>query len=61
MPLEMQVSVMVPNHAGAINGVVSVLSRAGLNIRSLKTTTDAEWAIVGLMTTDNQRAAELVC
>lgn len=60
MPLETQVSVMVPNRAGALNEVVGVLSRAGLNIRSLTTTTEAEWAIVGLIVEQPERARQLL-
>jgi len=56
MPLETQISVFVKNKVGTLNKLCTALSEAHINIKALSTVDDVDWAIVGLIVDDIEKA-----
>ncbi|MFQ5636772.1 MAG: amino acid-binding protein [bacterium] len=60
MPLETQISVFLKNKVGNLNALCTALSAAHINIRALSTVDDVDWAIVGLIVDDIEKAREVL-
>ena len=60
MALETQLSVFVENRVGMLNELCTAISEANINIRGLSTVVEADWAIVGLIVDDVDKAKEVL-
>ncbi len=60
MPIEKHLSVFVKSRVGSLNELCTALSEAHINIRAMNTVDDVDWAIVGLIVDDIDKARSVL-
>jgi len=56
MPIEKYLSVFVKNKVGCLSDLATALEEAAIGIRAMSTVDDVDWAIVGLIVDDIEKA-----